>query len=110
MARPPQRQPNMQQLMKQAQQMQAQLRSAQEELATRDFEGSAGGGAVRAVVRGTQELISVTIDPAVIDPSDPEMLGDLVVVAVNQAMRQIADIADQQMSMFGMGDTGGLFG
>ena len=110
MARPPQRQPNMQQLMKQAQQMQEHLRAAQEELAGREFEGSAGGGAVRAVVRGTQELLSVTIDPSVIDPSDPEMLGDLVVVAVNQAMRQIADIADQQMSMFGMGSGGSLFG
>ncbi len=110
MARPPQRQPNMQQLMKQAQKMQEHLRSAQEELATREFEGTAGGGAVKVVVRGTQELLSVHIDPSVIDPDDPELLGDLVVAAVNQAMRQIADIADQQMGMMGMGDMGGLFG
>lgn len=110
MARPPQRQPNMQQLMKQAQKMQEQLRTAQEELATREFEGTAGGGAVKAVVRGTQELLRVDIDPSVIDPDDPEMLGDLVVAAVNQAMKQIADIADEQMGMMGMGGMGGLFG
>ncbi len=100
----------MQQLMKQAQKMQEQLRAAQEEMSVREFEGTAGGGAVRVVVKGTQELASVTIDPSVIDPSDPEMLEDLIVVAVNQAMRQIADIADQQMGMMGMGGMGGLFG
>lgn len=110
MARPPQLPPNMQQIMKQAQKMQEQLRAAQDDLATREFEGSAGGGAVKAVVRGTQELVSVTIDPVVIDSSDPEMLGDLVVVAVNQAMRQIADIAERQMGTMGMGGMGGLFG
>lgn len=110
MARPPQRQPNMQQIMRQAQQMQEGLRAAQAEMAERQFEGSAGGGLVKAVVKGTQELLSVTIDPSVIDPEDPEMLGDLVVAAVNQAMRQIADVADEQMGALGMGGMGGLFG
>ncbi len=110
MARPPQRQPNMQQIMRQAQKMQEDLRAAQAEMAEKEFVGTSGGGAVTAVVKGTQEVLSVTIDPAVIDPEDPEMLGDLVVAAVNQAMRQIVEVADQQMGSMGMGGMGGLFG
>lgn len=110
MARPPQRQPNMQHLMRQAQKMQEQIRAAQEEMLLSRFEGTAGGGAVKVVVLGSQMLESVAIDPSVIDPEDPELLGDLVVAAVNQAMRQIAEIADQQMGSLGMGEMGGLLG
>lgn len=103
------RPPNMQQIMKQAQQMQAQLMAAQAQLAEMTFEGSAGGGMVKAVVRGSNELVSVEIDPSVIDPSDPEMLGDLVVAAVNGAMRSAAEAAESEMGGLA-GGLGGLLG
>lgn len=102
--------PNMQHLMKQAQKMQEQLLAAQQELATQTFEGTAGGGVVKATVTGSQELVSVEISPEVIDPSDPEMLGDLVVAAVNAAMKQVADAAGDQMGGFDMDGLGGLLG
>ena len=103
------RQPNMQQLMKQAQQMQEQLMAAQAELAEMTFEGTAGGGVVTAVVKGSNELVSVEISPDVIDPDDPEMLQDLVVAAVNGAMRAAAETAESQMGGIG-GALGGLLG
>ena len=74
-------QPNMQQLMKQAQKMQQELLAAQEELAAAEVTGSAGGGLVTATVTGSGELRSVTIDPTVVDPDDMETLQDLVVAA-----------------------------
>jgi DNA-binding YbaB/EbfC family protein len=103
------RPPNMQQLLKQAQQMQEQLMSAQAELADRNFEGSAGGGAVKAVVRGSNELVSIEIDPEVVDPGDVEMLQDLVVVAVNAAMRAASEEADNRLGGLA-GGLGGLLG
>ncbi len=103
------RPPNMQQIMKQAQQMQEQLMAAQAQLAEMTFEGSAGGGMVKAVVRGSNDLVSVEIDPSVIDPSDPEMLGDLVVAAVNGAMRVAAEAAESEMGGLA-GGLGGLLG
>ena len=72
------RPPDMRQLMKQAQQMQEQLAKAQAELAERRFEGSAGGGMVKAVVSGVPELLEIQISPEVVDPDDIEMLQDLV--------------------------------
>lgn len=106
------RPPNMQQIMKQAQQMQEQLMAAQAQLAEMTFEGSAGGGMVKATVRGSNELVAVEFDPEVIDPSDPEMLGDLVVAAVNAAMRSAAEAAEERMGGLagGMGGLGGLLG
>src|SRR4051794_41583655 len=80
-------QPNMQQLMKQAQQMQQQLMAAQQELATVEVEGSAGGGLVRATMTGGGELTAVTIAPEAVDPDDIETLQDLVVAAVRDAAR-----------------------
>lgn len=103
------RQPNMQQIMKQAQQMQEQLMAAQAELAEQTFEGSAGGGMVRAVVKGANDLVSVEIDPEVVDPSDVEMLQDLVLAAVNSAMTAASEAAEAQMGGIG-GALGGLFG
>ena len=70
-------------LARMAQQMQAQLARVQAELETLQVEGSAGGGAVKAVVTGKQDLVSISIDPGVVDPDDVEMLQDLVVAAVN---------------------------
>ncbi|MDH5373571.1 MAG: YbaB/EbfC family nucleoid-associated protein [Acidimicrobiia bacterium] len=101
----------MRKLMQQAQQMQEQLAAAQEDLAAATFEGSAGGGVVKATVTGSNEVLSVEIDPAVIDPDDPEILGDLVVAAINQAMKTAADAAQQSLGgLTGGLDLGGLFG
>jgi DNA-binding YbaB/EbfC family protein len=105
------RQPDMRQLMKQAQKMQEQLAAAQEELASRTFEGTAGGGVVTATVSGAQELLSVTIDPSVVDPDDVEMLQDLVVAAVTQAMKAAAEEAGDQLGgLTGGMDLGGFLG
>lgn len=102
---------DMNKLMQQAAQMQQQLMAAQEEMAGQEFEGSAGGGVVKAVVTGGGDLVSVVIDPSVIDPDDPEMLGDLVVAAVNQANKVAKEAAQDQMGdMTGGLDLGGLLG
>lgn len=101
----------MRQLMAQAQQMQQQMMAAQEALAAKTYEGTAGGGVVTAVVKGSGELLSVTFDPAVLDPDDPEMAGDLVVAAVNQALAAMT--ADAEASMGGLAggmDLGGMLG
>ncbi len=106
-----QRPPDMRQLMKQAQKMQEQLATAQAELAEREFQGSAGGGVVTASVKGSGEVLTVNIDPSVIDPDDPEMLGDLVVAAINAALRGVSDVAAEQMGgLTGGLDLGGLLG
>ena len=73
-------------LQRMAQQMQQEMLRIQSELETLEVEGSAGGGVVRATVTGKQELVSVTIDPSTVDPGDVEMLQDLVVAAVNDAL------------------------
>ena len=91
-------------LAKMAQKMQADMARAQEELATLQVEGSAGGGAVRAVVTGHQELVSLTIDPDVVDPADVEMLQDLIVAAVNDGLANARKVAEQKMAAV----TGGL--
>lgn len=105
------RPPDMNQLMRQAQQMQEQLAAAQEELASKTFEGTAGGGVVTATVSGAQELVSLEIDESVVDPDDVEMLQDLVVAAVNQAMKAASDAAGDQLGgLTGGMDLGGLLG
>ena len=101
----------MRQLMQQAQQMQAQMMAAQEALAAKTFEGTAGGGVVRATIKGSGELVSVDIDPGVLDPDDPEMVGDLVVAAVNAAMTAMHTDAEAAMGGATGGiDLGGLLG
>lgn len=98
-------------LMEQAQQMRQELATAQEELATRHFEGSAGGGVVKATVTGSGELVAVEIAPEVIDPADPEMLADLVMAAVNQGLRAANEAAQSQLGGLSGGlDLGGLLG
>ncbi len=102
---------DMRQLMEQAQQMQQQMMAAQETIAARTYEGTAGGGVVRAVVKGTGEVVSVTFEPSVLDPADPEMAGDLVVAALNQAFAAMS--ADAEGSMGGVAggmDLGGMLG
>ncbi|MBC7346026.1 MAG: YbaB/EbfC family nucleoid-associated protein [Clostridia bacterium] len=95
---------NMGKMMKQVQKMQEQLAKIQEELAGRTVEATAGGGAVRVVVNGRQELEAVEIDPGVLEERDVEMLQDLIVAAVNEALRK-----SQEMVATAMGKiTGGL--
>jgi nucleoid-associated protein EbfC len=86
-------QPNMQQMMKQAQKMQAQLLAAQEELAVASVEGTAGGGLVRATMTGAGELTALVVDPQAVDPEDVETLQDLVVAAVRDAKRAADELA-----------------
>jgi len=91
-------------LAKMAQQMQASMARVQAELETLQVEGSAGGGAVKAVATGKQDLVSIAIDPGVVDPDDVEMLQDLVVAAVNEALGEARRTAEQKMAAV----TGGL--
>ena len=87
-----------------AQQMQQELLRIQGELETMMVDGSAGGGVVKAVVTGKQELLSVTIDPSAVDPADVDMLQDLIVAAVNDALGNSRRVAEEKMSAV----TGGL--
>jgi DNA-binding YbaB/EbfC family protein len=91
-------------LAKMAQQMQADMARVEQELVELRLEGSSGGGAVRAVVSGKQDLISLTIDPEVVDPEDVDMLQDLIVAAVGDALQQARRTAEEKLSRV----TGGL--
>ena len=91
-------------LQRMAQQMQQEMQRIEGELRDAQVDGSAGGGVVKAVVTGKQELVSVTIDPSAVDPDDVEMLQDLVVSAVNEALRASQDLAAEKMAAV----TGGL--
>ncbi len=97
---------NMNNLMKQAQKMQKQMEEAQKELELKEVEAAAGGGAVKAKVNGKKELVSLTIDPDAVDPDDVEMLEDMIVAAVNEAMREMDNVSQASMSKI----TGGLGG
>ena len=96
----------MQELLKQAQQMQQQLMATQQELAQERVEGHAGGGLVTATVSGNGELLEIAIDPKAVDPADVETLQDLVVAAVRDAGRQANQLAEQKMGPL----TGGMGG
>ena len=95
---------NMNQLMKQAQKMQQQMAEMQEELANKTLEVSSGGGAVKVTVSGEKKILDLTISPDVVDPEDVEMLQDLVMSAVNEALRQMEESTSSEMSKL----TGGL--
>ncbi len=84
-------------LAKMAQQMQADMARVEQELRDLQVEGSAGGGVVRAVVTGKQEIVSLTIDPSVVDPDDVEMLQDLVVAAVADALANARSVGEEKM-------------
>ena len=95
---------NMNQLMKQAQKMQQQMAQMQEELSEKTLEVSSGGGAVKVTVNGEKKILDLVISPDVVDPDDVEMLQDLVMSAINEALRQIEESVSSQMSKV----TGGL--
>lgn len=89
---------DMRAMMRQAQKMQAELAKAQEEIKTMTFEGSAGGGMVKAVATGEMTIESVKIEKIIVDPDDIEMLEDMVTAAVNEALRGVAEMSAQRMS------------
>ena len=91
-------------LMRQAQQLQAKMQQVQEEMATRTVEASAGGGMVTAVANGRHELVSVKIEKEVVNPADVEMLQDLILAAVNEALKKSQEMVAEEMKKL----TGGL--
>ena len=95
---------NMQQLARQAQKLQQQMTEKQAELEAREFEASAGGGMVTAKVTGKKQLVALVIKPEAVDPDDVELLQDMVVAAVNEALRQADETVEREMGKL----TGGL--
>jgi len=85
-------------VMKQIEKMQADMIKLQEELAEKTLETTAGGGAVKVVVNGKQEIVGVTIDPEVVDRDDVEMLQDLIIAAVNEGLRQSKEMSEEAMA------------
>lgn len=104
--------PNLNQMMKQVQQMQAEMLKAQEELGKEVVEASAGGGMVRVKISGDLELREVAIDPEAVDPEDVELLQDMVLAAANEAIRSAQELAARKMGAaagpLGQGGLGGL--
>jgi DNA-binding YbaB/EbfC family protein len=97
---------DMNSILKQAQKMQEEMKKVQESLATIQVEGSAGGGMVKAVANGKLEILSVKIDPQIMQEDDQEMIEDLIVAAVNQAIKAAQARAEEEMKKV----TGGLLG
>jgi DNA-binding YbaB/EbfC family protein len=95
---------NMNKMMKQVQKMQQDMMKLQEELAEKTVESTAGGGAVKIVANGKNEIISIEIKPEAVDPEDVEMLQDLITAAVNEALRKAQEMVAQEMGKL----TGGL--
>ncbi len=100
--------PNMQQLMRQAQKLQEQMEKAQEELDVREYEATSGGGMVSVKVSGKREVLSLSINPQVIDPEDVDMLQDLILAAVNEALRKGEETRETEMRKLNPG-MGGMF-
>ena len=101
---------NQMQMMKQAQKMQQDLLKMQQEMETKEYEATAGGGVVTAVANGKRELLRITIDPEAVDPDEVEMLQDMVVAAANEALRKAdAEQAASMSKLTGGLNLGGLF-
>jgi hypothetical protein len=94
---------NLQKMMKQAQKLQRQLMEAQEALADERVEGSAGGGMVKVIADGQQNVLEVKIEPEAVDPDDVEMLQDLVLAAVCDALRKSRELAEERLGAFTKG-------
>jgi nucleoid-associated protein EbfC len=104
------KQPNVNQMMRQVQQMQDEMAKAQEALKTEVVEASAGGGMVTVKITGALEVKEIRIDPDAVDPEDVEMLQDMVLAAVNEALRSAQELAESRLggAMGGLGGPGGL--
>ena len=102
---------NMQKMMKQMQQMQSKMAKLQEELAQTPVEATAGGGVVKVTVNGANQVLAIEIKPEVLDPDDPEMVQDLVMAAINEALRSAAEMTEREMGKLtaGMKLPGGMF-
>ncbi|MCF0146493.1 MAG: YbaB/EbfC family nucleoid-associated protein [Eubacterium sp.] len=98
---------NMNNLLKQAQRMQRQMEEQQKEMEEKEFTSSVGGGAVEVIVTGSRELKSVKLDPEAVDPDDVEMLQDLIIAAVNEALKKVDEAQAAQMNKM-TGGFGGL--
>ncbi len=95
---------NMANMMKKVQKLQADMAKLQEELKNRTLEATAGGGAVKVVVNGEKQIVSVKIDPAAVDPEDIEILEDMIMAAMNEALKKVDDMMSQEMGKL----TGGM--
>ena len=95
---------NMGAMMKQAQKMQTELAKAQDEIKDMEFEATAGGGMVKVVATGDMAIKSIVIDPEAVDPEDVDMLQDMVLAAVNEALRGMSDVSSQRLNSV----TGGM--
>jgi DNA-binding YbaB/EbfC family protein len=107
------KQPNMNQMLQQVQKMQAEMTKAQEELANETVEASVGGGMVTVKASGAGDIVEIKISPEAIDPDDPDLLADMVVGAVNEALRSAQELAANKMGaaagpLAGGGGLGGL--
>jgi DNA-binding YbaB/EbfC family protein len=100
----------MQALLQQAQNMQQQMATAQEELASTEITGSAGNNLVTATVTGGGELVNLAIDPKIVDPEDVETLQDLVIAAIKDANQKAQQLVEQKLGPLAQGGLGGLFG
>ena len=101
---------NMAQMMRQAQKLQEQMLKTQQELEEKEYEASAGGGVVTARVSGKKEIVALEIKPEAVDPDDVEMLQDMVMAAVNEALRMAAETTEREMGKLTGGmNLGGLF-
>ena len=100
---------NVQQLMRQAQKMQEQLVKAQEDLDNREYEAASGGGMVTCRINGKREILSLTIKPEAVDPDDVEMLQDLIMAAVNEALRTGEKTREETMNRMAPAGMGGMF-
>jgi nucleoid-associated protein EbfC len=101
---------DMNKMLQQVQQLQAQMEKAQEELAHETVEASAGGGMVTVKATGALQVTEIKISPEAIDPDDPELLADMVLAAVNEALRSARGLMESKMSGLIPGDLGGLLG
>lgn len=100
---------NMQQLMRQAQKLQEQMTKTQEDLEAREYTAQAGGGMVTVTVSGKKELTNLVIKPECVDPEDVEMLQDMILAAINEALRNCEQAREAEMGRLAPGGMGGMF-
>ena len=100
---------NMQQMIREAQKMQEEMEKTQEELDAKEYEVSAGGGVCKIKISGTKEIKEISLDPMIVDPDDIETLSDILVAAVNQAIKKVDDTTNEEMGKI-TGQLGGIPG